>query len=165
MIIVSDTTPLHYLILIDHADLLSDIFGEVIIPEAVIQELSHERTPLKVKEWIKNLPHWIKIKPAKQDLAETISGLGKGETEAISIAIAEMADAILMDDKKAIREAKARNLTVITILGILELASAKNLIDLSEMLNRLRNTTFRLPSEEILIEIVKRDQDRKSITD
>lgn len=35
MIIVSDTTPLHYLILIGHTELLPNLFGEIIIPEAV----------------------------------------------------------------------------------------------------------------------------------
>lgn len=45
MIIVSDTTPLHYLISIDKAELLTDLFGKILIPEAVFAEMSHERTP------------------------------------------------------------------------------------------------------------------------
>lgn len=40
MIIVSDTTPLHYLILIDEVNLLPKLFGEIIIPVTVLNELA-----------------------------------------------------------------------------------------------------------------------------
>ena len=42
MIIVSDTTPLHYLILVDKAELLPALFGEILIPERLISELHGE---------------------------------------------------------------------------------------------------------------------------
>ena len=162
MIIVSDTTPLHYLILIDEAELLPSLFDEIIVPSAVLQELSHERTPEKVFDWIQNRPAWVQIKSAPEDVVRKITGLGKGETEAIAIAIEENADAVLMDDKKAIREARVRGLTVITMFGILELASAKNFIDLAVTLDKISKTNFRLPSKEIIEEILSRDRSRKS---
>ena len=76
--------------------------------------------------------------------------------------MAENADAILMDDKKAIREVRLRRLTVITIFGILELASAKGLNDLTATIDKLRETNFRLPSEDMIEVIVNRDRQRKS---
>ncbi len=45
MIIVSDTSPLNYLVLIGCVDVLERLFGRVIIPEAVLNELRHEKTP------------------------------------------------------------------------------------------------------------------------
>ncbi len=162
MIIVSDTTPLHYLILIGKAELLPTLFDKIIIPEGVFLEISHERTPEKVLNWIQDRPAWLQIKPASTALTSTIVGLGKGETEAIAIAMAENADALLMDDKKAIREARLRDLIVITTFGILELASAKGLIDLTETIDELRETNFRLPSDDIIDEIINRDKLRRS---
>jgi predicted nucleic acid-binding protein len=51
MIIVSDTTPLHYLILIDEVDLLPKLFGEIIIPVMVLNELQTDKTPQKIRSF------------------------------------------------------------------------------------------------------------------
>jgi len=52
MIIVSDTTPLRYLIEIDEIYVLEKLFGEVIIPEKVAEELQRPKTPQQVKDWM-----------------------------------------------------------------------------------------------------------------
>ncbi len=39
MIVVADTTPLNYLVVIGHVDLLPALFGQVLIPTAVWNEL------------------------------------------------------------------------------------------------------------------------------
>lgn len=161
MIIISDTTPLHYLILIEKEEILPALFGEIIIPEAVFAEMTHERTPAEILKWIKNPPLWIQIKLPSAEISAKIHGLGKGETEAIALAIEENADAVLMDDRKAIREAGNSGLVVLTTLAILELASIKGIIDLPQTLDELSQTTFRLPSEEIIEEFLKRDKYRK----
>lgn len=161
MIIVSDTTPLHYLILIERAELLAELFGSIIIPEAVFAELSHERAPVEVKEWIADLPPWVRVKSPSAANSTVVKKLGRGEAEAIILALEEKADALLMDDRKAIREARKNSLTVITTLGVLELASIKGLIDFPAVLNELARTSFRLPPDEIIAEILKRDEIRK----
>ncbi len=162
MIIVSDTTPLHYLILIGKTDILPTLFGEIVIPNAVLTEIMHERAPRAVLEWISEPPDWLLIKPAPLEVVEEIKGLGKGETEAIAIALEEHADALLMDDKKAIREARFRGLVVITTLGILELAAVKKIIDFQTVLDELRRTSFRLPPDEIIHEFLERDRTRRA---
>jgi len=43
MIVVADTGPLHYLILINHAELLHRLYGEVVVPDAVATELASRR--------------------------------------------------------------------------------------------------------------------------
>ena len=45
MIVIADSTPLHYLILIDQTDLRPRLFDRILIPPAVFQELQHEGTP------------------------------------------------------------------------------------------------------------------------
>jgi len=161
MIIVSDTTPLHYLILIERAQLLADLFNSIIIPESVFAELSHEKTPARVQQWIADVPAWVEIKRASAANTEVAKNLGRGEAEAINLALEEKADALLMDDRKAIREARKNNLTVITTLGVLELASIKSLIDFPAVLNELAQTSFRLPPDEIMAELLNRYKIRK----
>jgi predicted nucleic acid-binding protein len=53
-LIVADTSPLYYLLLIDHIDLLPRLFKTVFIPDAVHQELLHPAAPPRVREWAAN---------------------------------------------------------------------------------------------------------------
>lgn len=48
-VIISDTTPLRYLIEIEAVHILESLFGRVIIPEKVAEELQRPKTPQKVK--------------------------------------------------------------------------------------------------------------------
>lgn len=51
MIVVSDTTPLISLLKIDRIDLLERLFGEILIPQAVFDELTaNERFRLEVDQ-------------------------------------------------------------------------------------------------------------------
>lgn len=161
MIIVSDTTPVHYLILIQKETILSALFGEIVIPEAVADEMRHANTPVAVRQWIDAPPAWAKIKAASPAVLQNIGGLGAGETAAIALAIEENADAVLMDDRKAIREARKNSITVLTTLAVLELAAIKNLLDFPQTVDELANTSFRLPPDEILEEFLNRDRERK----
>jgi predicted nucleic acid-binding protein len=49
MIVVADTTPINYLILIEEIDVLPKLYGRVMIPRAVNEELMRSRAPLKVQ--------------------------------------------------------------------------------------------------------------------
>ena len=39
MIVVADTSPLHYLVLLEHTQVLQHLYGRIIIPRAVVREL------------------------------------------------------------------------------------------------------------------------------
>jgi predicted nucleic acid-binding protein len=54
MTVVSNTTPLNYLILIGRVDVLSKLYELVIIPEPVFNELTAPSTPQLVRDWIAN---------------------------------------------------------------------------------------------------------------
>ena len=159
MLVVSDTTPLHYLVWLNKAELLRQLFGEIVIPEAVLEEMAHPKTPDAVKDWIKAKPSWVLVKkPARV----AVSGLGKGESEAIALAQEMQADALLLDDRKAVHTARQRNLLVITTLGLLELAAIKGLINLPQAFDELAQTSFRMPSAEIVADFLQHDAERKA---
>jgi predicted nucleic acid-binding protein len=50
--IVSDTSPLNYLVLIGLVELLPKLASDILIPPAVAGELIHPRTPLSDRQWI-----------------------------------------------------------------------------------------------------------------
>jgi predicted nucleic acid-binding protein len=52
MIVVADSSPLHYLILLDQTDLLHRLYENVLIPDAVAAELRAEASPRKVSQWL-----------------------------------------------------------------------------------------------------------------
>jgi predicted nucleic acid-binding protein len=45
MIVIADTSPLNYLVLIGEADILQRLYGRAVIPEGVLRELLHPETP------------------------------------------------------------------------------------------------------------------------
>lgn len=86
MIVVSDTSPLNYLILIGKIGVLPDLLGEVIIPRAVFLELKAEQTPGAVKKWVSSTPEWLTIREDSLVSDIRLGHLGAGEREAIQLA-------------------------------------------------------------------------------
>jgi len=158
MIVVSNTTPLHYLIIIEEVEILHQLYGQVVIPKAVIDELQRPETPQKVFDWISNLPSWIEIRnPASTD---TTLNLGQGECETILLAQELQADQVVLDDRKARKAAVERGLAVTGTLNILEAAAEKDLIDLPNALAQLKQTTFRA-SKQLYNDLARRNEERK----
>jgi predicted nucleic acid-binding protein len=62
MIVIADTGPVNYLVLIQMADLLPRLFGQVLIPLAVVAELRDPATPDPVRAWIANAPAWLQVR-------------------------------------------------------------------------------------------------------
>jgi predicted nucleic acid-binding protein len=73
VIVVADSAPLHYLILLDLADLLPKLYGEVLIPPAVVNELSSGGTPAKVRDWLAVAPAWLRIEPVGSEQSSKVS--------------------------------------------------------------------------------------------
>lgn len=157
MIVISDTTPLHYLIKIRQINLLDELFSRVIIPKMVYEELSHPHAPAIVRLWASELPDWIEIQEVIYPLS--FPNLDPGETEAISLAVSLNADIILMDERRGRQTAREQGLTVMGTLGVLEQAAIAGLIEIEFVLVELQKTNFRI-SEEIIQEIIERVQQR-----
>jgi predicted nucleic acid-binding protein len=139
--VVADTTPLNYLILIDGSHILASFFGEVLIPEAVLEELRHPKAPEAVSLWLREPPAWLRITPVR-NLDETVQ-LGKGENEAISLALEQKVKVVLMDKRRGRAAAEARGLLPVGTLNLIDLAYERGLFDGIEALSDLRQTTLR----------------------
>jgi predicted nucleic acid-binding protein len=111
-LVVSDTGPINYLVLIGHIDVLPLLFEKIVMPPAVRDELMDPNAPLPVREWIARLPAWLEIGelPAQSFDDDLLAGLGKGEREAIILAAALHADLLLMDDREGMRAALRKEL-------------------------------------------------------
>lgn len=159
MIVISDTSPLNYLILIECIDVLPALYGRVVIPDAVLGELQRDNTPQAVKEWIAARPSWIDVRQATLQENDAQSMLGVGEREAISLAQELQAAAIIIDEERGRKEARRLGLSVIGLLGVLRDAAERKLIELPTALERLRQTNFRI-SESIIQSLLLRDAER-----
>jgi uncharacterized protein len=129
MIIVSDTSALGNLAIVDQLALLQELYGTIIIPNIVAQELSNA-TSLKI-QIILNL-EWIQIQSVKnQALVDSLqqnSNLDPGEAHAIVLALEQQADELLIDERRGRREATKLGISIIGILGVLLIAKQHGLI-------------------------------------
>lgn len=157
MIVISDTSVICYLVLIEQITLLSQLFGKVLIPQAVYTELCAEGAPPQLKEWITNIPDCLEIYPTVLQDDPVLAHLHLGEIEAISLAIQLKADLVILDEKAARRTAQSKGLKVTGLLGILDLAASQKMIELPPIIMALKQTTFRA-SPNLLQSLLNRHQ-------
>ena len=160
MIVIADATPLNYLVLIGHSDILPRLFDQVLIPSAVMNELERPRTPEIVRAWIAAPPAWLQVRSVKNPKAGDLEHLGAGEREAIFLAEELGAEWLIMDDYDGRKEAARRNLPVIGTLRVLDEAADRDLINLPEAVRRIQQTTFYL-APDLLQWLTDRDATRR----
>jgi predicted nucleic acid-binding protein len=141
-VVVADTGPLRYLVLIDAIDLLPRLFGRVLIPEIVAAELSRPSTPLPVREWLAGNPGWLEKRANPPALGTLPPRLDAGERAAIGLAQA-IGALLLIDDRAGIEAARARGVKATGTLGILVRAASAGQVDLRTAFERLKATNFR----------------------
>jgi len=143
VIVVSDTSPLNYLILIQAIDVLPKLFREIYVPTDVMRELQHPRTPEVVKIWATSPPDWLHIHTPRTALpADNL--LDPGEAAALALAKELNATAVLIDEKKGRRIAREQGFTTLGTITILELAARQKLLHLKSALDRLQQTSFQI---------------------
>jgi predicted nucleic acid-binding protein len=156
--IVADAGPLHYLVLVQCAGLLSRLFDRVLVPIEVRDELSHPNAPEGVKNWIKSPPPWLVIKRVGH--FRPVLGLHPGETAAFAAGASNQDNGASVDDMDGRAAARRLGLTVIGTIGVLERMSEIRLIELSATISSLRKTNF-FASSELLEAVLERDRQRR----
>ena len=160
-LVVADTGPLHYLVLIGQIELLPRLFETVLVPEMVRDELSRARTPPSVRAWMANPPAWLQIAPTPAALEELLlPALDDGERAAIALAMLRSVDLILMDDRAGVAAAEAKGLVVMGTLGLLDRAAQRGLVDLAAAFAALKATNFHM-RQELLDFLLARDRERR----
>lgn len=131
MIIVSDTSPLSNLALVDGLFLLKEIYQTVTIPQAVAEELSNAGdedqriTAVLLLDWVevRQFTNLELIAELRNDYL-----LDRGEAEAIALALELKADELLIDERLGRREATRLGLSITGVLGVLLIAKCRGLI-------------------------------------
>jgi len=144
MIVVADTSPLNYLILIDEVDLLPALFGHVLLPGAALLELQNSKTPVKVRQFAANLPAWLEVRFVASIKDLGLLRLDAGEREAIQLALDLGINTVLMDEMEGRQMAEKFQLEVRGTLGILEQGAKLGKINFREALTKLEQTSFRV---------------------
>ncbi len=88
-IVVADTGPICYMVLIGQIDLLPALFEKVILPVAVRNELTSLKAPAPVRQWIGARPTWVEVHgapPLIQAEDPALKGIDAGEKAAIELA-------------------------------------------------------------------------------
>lgn len=126
MTVISDTTAITNLYQIGKLQLLKEVFGSVVIPVAVQQELAEIPGQM---EFIASL-NFIEIKrPADIiSVAQFKTQLDEGEAEAIALAVELDADFVIIDEWKGRKVAKQMGLQIIGLVGILTTAKRKGIV-------------------------------------
>jgi predicted nucleic acid-binding protein len=146
-LVIADTSPINYLLLIGHIDILPALFEKVILPAAVWEELKHPKAPAAVRNWVGSPPSWVEVRPGTGRHDASLETLDDGEEAAILLALELHADLLLMDDEEGVAAARDKGLEVTGTLGVLSRAAQRNFLDLGDAFERIKRTNFRFPQE------------------
>jgi predicted nucleic acid-binding protein len=159
-VLVADTAPLNYLILIRAVDLLPKLYGHVVIPSAVHAKLAHPSAPNLVRDWIAHPPDWLVVELLDNLPPGPWTQLHSGERQAIFLALQPPPALLLMDERDGVGVARSCGLSVTGTLGFLDAVSTRGWIDLRVMFERLQQTTFR-PPLRVMAHMLEQDAQRK----
>ncbi len=149
LLVIADTSPIRYLVLVGHIELLHHLFSTVTIPIEVARELSDPSAPPAVQAWIQSPPAWLSVVDAVDTDDPALRNLDPGERAAIALGIKLKADLILIDERRGSAAAVSKGIEVTGTIGILDLAAQRHLIDLPQVVERLKQTNFRYRKEMI----------------
>lgn len=108
MVVVADTSPINYLVLIGQIEILPHLYLRVLVPPAVIEELAHPLAPAPVRNWATHPPLWLEV--LKPKVGIHVANLDPGESEAIALATEMRVELLLIDEQAGRREAARRGL-------------------------------------------------------
>jgi predicted nucleic acid-binding protein len=160
MRVVTDNTPLRYLLLLGYVDVLPALYGRVIVPRAVVTELAHPKAPEAVRAWIATPPAWVDVRQATGTADAALAVLDAGEREAILLMQELQGDLLWIDEEDGYEAATQRGMRCLRTVGLLEHAGQQGLVDLPEAIARLRRTNFRI-RPDVLDDVLARDAERR----
>jgi uncharacterized protein len=164
VIIVSDTSPITNLAAIAQLDLLHQLYGSVIIPQAVYHEMVgvDEVVPGAVEVQQLSWLQTIAVVNSQQvtEIQEKQDNIDLGEAEAIILSLELKADLLLMDERRGRAVATSYGLNVTGLLGVLLQAKKQGLIPaIKPLMDQLIATAeFRVSKELYAIVLQSADE-------
>jgi len=150
MIVVSDTSVLVNLAWLNQLDILPALYGEIIVPSAVWEEIVILGAGKMGSQEIAHAT-WIKRRsPKNESLIDSLrQTLDSGEAEGIALALEVNADLLLIDERLGRMTAKYFDIEIIGLLGILIQAKQEGFIDqIKPLVDQLRfEIGFRISSQ------------------
>jgi len=146
MRVVSDSGPLIALARIGETNLLPGVYGDIMIPVAVQDEIMHPDRKRPGTVSFANAD-WLRTEAVSEQSTLRLlhDNLDAGEREAIALSLEHEAGVLLIDEALGRRVAGSLGLTITGTLGVLLLAKEENLIDeVAPVVDRLISTGFRI---------------------
>ena len=161
MKVVSNAGPLIHLSWIGQLNLLQQLYDEFIVPSRVRDEVLQADDDVRGVSELRAAftSGWIHVHlvESRKDVEALENILDAGESEAIVLARELQADIVLLDDRRARREAERQGLPISGTVGILQSARDRSLIPaVLPLLIELRSLGFR--SSEVLLEQIRREE-------
>ena len=154
-LVISDTSPIRALEWLGLLNLLQALYGEILIPPAVADELRHRTPQLRFID-IKKYPFIKVASPSSQaTIDRLLQELDSGESEAIALALEMAPCTLLIDEAVGRRRSSSLGLEIIGTIGILILAKQASLIPaVAPLLSRLRTELKFYLSENFVRQIL-----------
>ncbi|WP_089727988.1 hypothetical protein [Candidatus Thiosymbion oneisti] len=156
MIVVSDTSVLCYLAILDLADILKRRFERVSIPREVVTEAMFPRAPAPLQALLQSLPDWLIVESAPPLDLPALDRLDRGEAAAIRLAIHQRADFVLMDERLGRCVAEQVGLRVVGTLGLIADAAEREWLDFDVAIKQLLSKTNFRVSTKVVAEVRQR---------
>lgn len=132
MKVVSDTSCITTLLKAGRADLLKVLFGSVLVPPGVAEELSRFHSVIPATITIQNVPRLPRLPGTEL--------LGEGEAQAIKLSQSIQADLLLTDDRKAAQAARGLRIPCSGLVAVvIQAKQAKHIQSVSNELKLLQD--------------------------
>jgi predicted nucleic acid-binding protein len=143
-VVVSDTSPIQYLHQADQLHLLPALFGQVVVPPAVVAEIAVGIRQGNDLPDLARLPWIVQRTPAMPPRYPGSIDLDAGEREAIALAL-ELRCRILIDEKAGREVARRLGVGRTGTLGVLISAKLAGLVPaISPLIDRIVGRGYRL---------------------
>lgn len=157
--VVSDTSPLLNLALIERLDLVREQFSTVVVPEQVWDELMDGEDGVDRLRSVHDDGLFEIVTVEDTPLfAEFRRDLDIGEAAALAYAIDADADLVLMDEREARQTARRHELPITGVIGILLRGSKEGTVSLRTELDRLRDVGFWI-ADDLYEEVLEQEHD------
>ena len=155
-LVVSDTSPLLNLALIDRLDLVREQFSTITVPERVWDELLDGEAGVDALRSIHDAGVLDIVSVNDSSLfVEFRRDLDVGEAAALAHAIEADADIVLLDEREARQTARRHDLSMTGAIGVLLRAARTGDLDLQTELDALRSAGFWI-SDDLYEEVLSR---------